>query len=77
MSLPGGGAAGSEEQAGRLEVGEGGVDTNGLTLASAASQILLLRREVKFLQKQWAVARCDSASVSHREQLQALLASLV
>ena len=40
-----------------------------LTLARAhpASQILLLRREVKFLQKQWNTARRDGDSVSHRE----------
>ena len=48
---------------------EGGVDHNGLTLASAASQILLLRREVKFLQKQWNTARRDQESVSAREQV--------
>ena len=44
----------------------------GLTLASAASQILLLRREVKFLQKQWKGARVDQDQVAVREQLQSL-----
>jgi len=43
-----------------------------LTLASAASQILLLRREVKFLQKQWNQARVDQSSATTREQMQLL-----
>ncbi|KAL1498884.1 hypothetical protein AB1Y20_013408 [Prymnesium parvum] len=71
----GGGAAGGlacVDEAHKYGTEEGGVDTNGLTLASAASQILLLRREVKFLQKQWNSARRDGDSVSHREHLQQL-----
>ena len=43
-------ASNSREEGGTGEGGEHG----GLTLANAASQILLLRREVKFLQKQVA-----------------------
>jgi hypothetical protein len=46
--------------------------TSGLTLASAASQILLLRREVKFLQKQWNSVRVDQDSATAREQMQQL-----
>ena len=46
--------------------------TSGLTLASAASQILLLRREVKFLQKQWNSARVDQGAATTREQMQQL-----
>ena len=47
-------------------------DTSGLSLASAASQILLLRREVKFLQKRWNSARVDQDAASTREQMQQL-----
>lgn len=46
--------------------------TGELTLASAASQILLLRREVKFLQKQWNHARVDQHQATTREQMQQL-----
>ena len=49
-----------------------GAPTGELTLASAASQILLLRREVKFLQKQWNQARVDQSSATTREQMQQL-----
>ena len=49
-----------------------GAPTGELTLASAASQILLLRREVKFLQKQWNSARVDQSAATTREQIQQL-----
>ena len=51
---------------------DGAAPTGELTLASAASQILLLRREVKFLQKQWNQARVDQKSATTREQIQEL-----
>ena len=54
---------------GAMPTGDGGGE---LTLASAASQILLLRREVKFLQKQWNSARVDQDSATAREQMQQL-----
>lgn len=41
---------GAKAEAAHGELGSG---TGGLTLASAASQIIMLRREVKWLQKQW------------------------
>ena len=65
------GSGGAEEQPGRGMDGSGG-QSGGLTLASAASQILLLRREVKFLQKQWNSARVDQGSAMTREQMQEL-----
>ena len=63
-------AGGDTDELG-AKVGENG-DTSGLTLASAASQILLLRREVKFLQRQWNSARVDQSSATTREQMQQL-----
>ena len=65
----GGGAA--ESSAG-ASVAEGSSGEPGLTLASAASQILLLRREVKFLQKRWNSARVDQDAATTREQMQQL-----
>lgn len=59
-------ALGSEEE---HEATEGG-----LTLASAASQILMLRREVKWLQKQWNAARRDQQGSARREELETLRA---
>ena len=56
--------------------GAGEVGANGLTLASAASQILMLRREVKWLQKQWQSARRDQDGTANREQLESLQQSL-
>ena len=53
-------------------VPDGAGGTGELTLASAASQILLLRREVKFLQKQWNTARVDQNQAMTREQMQKL-----
>jgi hypothetical protein len=44
----------------------------GLTLANAASQILMLRREVKFLQKQWQSARRDADGSARRDELASL-----
>uniref|UniRef100_A0A7S0IR15 Uncharacterized protein n=1 Tax=Calcidiscus leptoporus TaxID=127549 RepID=A0A7S0IR15_9EUKA len=52
-----------------VDAGEGHPTTNGLTLASAASQILMLRREVKFLQKQWNTARRDVEGSARRDEL--------
>jgi uncharacterized coiled-coil DUF342 family protein len=58
--------------AGQAGGADGGGGSGELTLASAASQILLLRREVKFLQKQWNSARVDQSSATTREQMQQL-----
>lgn len=43
--------------------------SSGLTLANAASQILMLRREVKFLQKQWQSARRDADGAARRDEV--------
>ena len=56
--------------------GAGEVGANGLTLASAASQILMLRREVKWLQKQWQTAKRDQDGTANREQLDSLQQAL-
>jgi hypothetical protein len=61
-----------EKQASGAMHGPTGEVGGELTLASAASQILLLRREVKFLQKQWNSARVDQKQASTREQIQQL-----
>jgi len=56
--------------------GAGEMGANGLTLASAASQILMLRREVKWLQKQWQTAKRDQDGTANREQLDSLQQAL-
>jgi len=64
---------GAKAEAAHGELGSG---TGGLTLASAASQILMLRREVKWLQKQWQSARRDQDGSANREQLDSLQQAL-
>ncbi len=49
--------------------GTSAVDASGLTLAGAASQILMLRREVKYLQKQWNAARRDQDGSARRDEM--------
>ena len=61
---------GAEKKAPPPPDAAGGV--NGLTLASAASQILMLRREVKWLQKQLTAAKRDTKSSESREQMEGL-----
>ena len=70
----GSGAAKAEPAHGEHGAGDRG--TGGLTLASAASQILMLRREVKWLQKQWQSARRDQDGSANREQLDSLQQAL-
>ena len=70
------GSGAAKAEAAHGEHGTGDRGTGGLTLASAASQILMLRREVKWLQKQWQSARRDQDGSANRDQLDSLQQAL-
>lgn len=53
-------------------LGDEALGSSGLTIANAASQILMLRREIKFLQKQWQSARRDADGAARRDEVAAL-----
>ena len=73
---PADGSGAARAEAANGEHGTEDRGTGGLTLASAASQILMLRREVKWLQKQWQSARRDQDGSANRDQLESLQQAL-
>jgi hypothetical protein len=73
---PADGSGAARAEAANGEHGTENRGTGGLTLASAASQILMLRREVKWLQKQWQSARRDQDGSANRDQLESLQQAL-